>query len=135
MVCIYCGGKTSVVNSRHQKRANQVWRRRRCDNCKSIVTTVEGLDFEASISLRTASGALQPFQRDILFISVYESLRHRKTAAADAEALTATTLKALPLCFDGTQAVDRQKLVQLVADTLQRFDEAAFVQYRAFHPL
>ena len=135
MVCIYCGGKTSVVNSRHQKRANQVWRRRQCDNCKSIVTTVEGLDFAASISLKTPSGALRPFQRDILFISVYESLRHRKTAVSDAEALTATLLRSLPAYFDSSQAVARNTLVEAVARTLRRFDHAASVQYLAFHPL
>jgi transcriptional repressor NrdR len=134
MVCTYCGGKTSVVNSRHQKRANQVWRRRQCDVCRSIVTTVEGLDYAASISIRTALGALAPFQRDILFISVYDSLRHRKTAVSDAEALTATILHTLPSCFDTDRAVDRTKLVKLVGDTLQRFDKAAAVQYLAFHP-
>jgi transcriptional regulator NrdR family protein len=100
-----------------------------------VVTTVEGLDFGASMSLKTALGPLMPFQRDILFISVYESLRHRKTATSDAEALTATILKALPACFDTDKAVNRQKLVRLVADTLQRFDTAAAVQYQAYHPL
>jgi transcriptional repressor NrdR len=135
MVCTYCGGQTAVVNSRHQKRANQVWRRRRCLACNSIVTTVEGLDFTASISLKTAASVLEPFQRDILFISVYESLRHRKTAVADAEALTATILRALPTCFNKDRSVERSKLVSLVATTLQRFDKAAAVQYQAFHPL
>jgi transcriptional repressor NrdR len=134
MVCTYCGGETAVVNSRHQKRANQVWRRRRCDNCQSLVTTVEGLDYAASISIKTGAGRLQPFQRDILFISVYESLRHRKTAVADAEALTATILRNLPSTFTPDQAVDRSKLVELVKNTLQRFDQAAAVQYGAFHP-
>ena len=135
MVCTYCGGPTAVVNSRHQKRANQVWRRRRCLQCNNVVTTVEGLDYPASISFKPQTGVLQPFQRDILFISVYESLRHRKTAASDAEALTATILKSLPTCFDDNQAVDRQKLVKLVASTLQLFDKAAAVQYQAYHPL
>lgn len=135
MVCTYCGGSTSVVNSRHQKRANQVWRRRRCEQCQSVVTTVEGLDFAASISIKTAAGHLQPFQRDILFISVYDSLRHRKTAVADAEALTATVLRALPTCFNTDRSVDRAKLVKLAGDTLHRFDSAAAVQYQAFHPL
>jgi transcriptional repressor NrdR len=135
MVCTYCGGPTSVVNSRHQKRANQVWRRRRCDNCQSVVTTVEGLDYAASLSIKTGTGALRPFQRDILFISVYDSLRHRKTAVSDAEALTATILRELPRTFTAERAVDRAELIRLVVSTLQRFDKAAAVQYAAFHPL
>jgi transcriptional regulator NrdR family protein len=134
MVCTYCGGTTSVTNSRHQKRANQVWRRRRCDHCQSVVTTVEGLDYAASMSLKTASGVLRPFQRDILFISVYDSLRHRKTAVSDAEALTATILRSLPATFTTDRAVDRTKLIELVTSTLGRFDKAAAVQYGAFHP-
>jgi len=135
MVCTYCGGPTAVVNSRHQKRANQVWRRRRCLQCNNVVTTVEGLDYPASISFKPQTGVLQPFQRDILFISVYESLRHRKTAVSDAEALTATLLRSLPAYFDSSQAVARNTLVEAVARTLRRFDHAASVQYLAFHPL
>lgn len=135
MVCTYCGGPTAVVNSRHQKRANQVWRRRRCLQCNNVVTTVEGLDYPASISFKPQTGVLQPFQRDILFISVYESLRHRKTAVSDAEALTATLLRSLPAYFDSSQAVARDTLVEAVARTLRRFDHAASVQYLAFHPL
>src|SRR5690349_12838458 len=100
MVCHYCGSETNVTNSRHQKRSNRVWRRRHCQGCGTIFTTEESIDYQASVSFKTPSGALAPFQRDILFVAVLDSLRHRKTATSDATALTDTILKHLPDCAE-----------------------------------
>lgn len=134
MVCPYCHHDTQVVNSRPQKRSNRVWRRRRCTHCHTVVTTVEGLDYSASLSFKNANGSLQPFQRDILFVSVLDSVRHRKTAVDDATSLTDTVLVGLTRMQNSTGAIGRQELVQLVAQTLNRFDSAAGVHYRAYHP-
>ena len=135
MVCIYCQHDTRVINSRPQKRSNRIWRRRRCEHCKQVVTTVEELDYTASTSMKDAYGRLRPFQRDILFVSVLDSLRHRQTAVADATSLTDTLLTRLPSCMDTAGAIDRTKLVALVGQTLQRFDHVAAVHYQAFHPV
>jgi transcriptional regulator NrdR family protein len=134
MVCYYCGSTTSVTNSRPQKRANRVWRRRQCDNCKNIVTTLEAVDYTASISFRTANGALQPFSRDILFVSVLDSLRHRKSAIDDATALTDAILARLSDCMNTHGAVVRDELAISTQKTLERFDPVAGTHYKAFHP-
>lgn len=134
MVCYYCGAETSVVNSRFQKRANRVWRRRRCDSCQSTITTLESPDYAVSISFRTKTGRLEPFLRDKLFIAVFHSLEHRKTAVADATALTDTIMSGLSGCMiDG--AVDRNRLTTLATSVLKRFDTVAGVHYQAFHPV
>jgi transcriptional repressor NrdR len=132
MVCIYCGNETKVVNSRHQKKANQVWRRRKCLNCQAIFTTLEGVDTTQALRLRRDK-RYEPFSRDILLLSVYESLRHRKTAIQDATELTGTILSHLyPLITDAT--VERDVIVEVATVTLSRFDKAAATSYKAFHP-
>jgi hypothetical protein len=70
-----------------------------------------------------------------LFVAVLDSLRHRKTATSDATALTDTILKHLPDCAESDGSINRDKLVLLTAGTLSRFDNAAGVHYRAFHPV
>jgi transcriptional regulator NrdR family protein len=134
MVCYYCGGATSVTNSRFQKRSNRVWRRRRCDDCGNVITTLEALDYTVSITFKTNTGRLEPFLRDKLFVAVFRSLEHRKTAVADATALTETIMSGLNGCMTNG-AVERDRLTSLATAVLQRFDPAAGVHYQAFHPV
>lgn len=132
MVCIYCGGKTQVTNSRPQKRLNRTWRRRECSNCHALFTTEEAVELSSSLVVRPSSGSLQPFSRDKLFVSLLRALGHRETALEDAGALTATTIA--KLLHGETQAViDPADIVTVAHAALSRFDTAAAVQYRAYH--
>jgi transcriptional regulator NrdR family protein len=132
MVCIYCQADTQVVNSRLQKRANRVWRRRKCIRCGNVVSTLESLDYATSVSFKGSQGRLQPFLRDKLFMSLHASLQHRKTALEDATALTDTVLGELPkILRDGI--IERPLLISLTTEMLERFDTPAAVHYRAFH--
>lgn len=132
MVCVYCGNETKVVNSRLQKKANQVWRRRRCELCEAIFTTLEGVESSQAVRIRRNSH-LEPFSRDKLLLSIYESLRHRKTAVADATALTGTILGQVYSMIDNA-AIERDSVVEITGAVLERFDTAAATSYRAFHP-
>lgn len=131
MLCIYCSGNTQVVNSRHQKRTNQVWRRRRCVACNAIFTTNERPDLEQALSFRRDK-ALEPFSREILLLSVYDSLKHRKTAMNDAVGLTTTIISQLnPFIADAV--LERDIVVTVTGEVLNRFDPTAATIYRAFH--
>ncbi len=133
MVCIYCGGKTSVINSRHQKKANQVWRRRHCDSCQGIFTTLEQTDLPLSLLYRKNASSVEPFSRDKLFLAIHNSLKHRKTASNDATALTATVIaKLLPSIKTATLL--RSDIIKTTSDVLKRFDKTAAISYQAFHP-
>jgi transcriptional repressor NrdR len=132
MVCIYCGHDTKVSNSREQKRLNQVWRRRNCLSCGAIFTTVEAAARERAFVVKSQAKHPQPFSRDKLFISIYESLKHRSTALRDAAALTDTVIgKLLQTNVDGT--ILRADIVDLTSAILKRFDKAAAVHYAAYH--
>jgi transcriptional repressor NrdR len=134
MVCIYCGKPTSVTNSRHLNRSNQIWRRRACGACGSVFTTFESADVSSTVMVtRTGSASrLEPLSRDKLFVSLYESCRHRPTALKDAEALTATVInKALKQLQNGT--LIKQDLQKIAQQTLKHFDSNAAVHYKAYY--
>lgn len=133
MKCIYCGSDTHVTNSRHQKRLNQVWRRRKCLNCAAIFSTAEGTNTSQALSVNKKNG-LEPFSRDTLFISVYDSLRHRKTVLDDATALTSTIISTITPLADNA-SIDRDVIVTVTTTVLQRFDKPAASHYQAFHPV
>jgi transcriptional regulator NrdR family protein len=133
MVCIYCGAETSVTNSRKQIRKNDVWRRRVCDQCQATVTTIEKINLETALVV-TSQNAHERFSRDRLFISIYESCKHRNDAQRSATALTDTVIALLyPLIHDAS--ITRADIVKTTVDVLHHFDKPASVHYKAFHPV
>lgn len=133
MVCIYCSAKTSVTNSRKLKRLPGTWRRRACSECGGIITTNETIDYPTALSVQSSSGVLSSFVRDRLFLDVHDCLKHRKTAQNDATALTDSIIGKV-FAQNKAAIINRSVLVRITADTLKRFDRAAAVQYRAYHP-
>ena len=132
MVCTYCGCETQVINSRLQKRLNKVWRRRKCQGCNCVITTLEGPDFSSTLLFKSPNGHLEPFQRDKLFLSVYDALKHRKTAQQDATALTDTVIaKLLGQVHDATLL--KKDVIDTTSGVLKNFDKAAATSYVAFH--
>lgn len=132
MVCIYCGSETSVINSRPQKRVNRIWRRRQCIACTAVMTTSESIDLLKSLVVHN-NKHLKPFSRDKLFLSVYNSLMHRKTALNDASWLTDTIIsKCYPLITNSQLSTD--DIGTSALSVLKSFDKVASVHYMAFHP-
>lgn len=134
MVCIYCGSATHVANSRLQRQFNQVWRRRLCSRCRSTFTTHEKVDLANTLVVRQASGQLTPFSRDHLFISIYESIKHRAKPIVDADGITQTVVARLRAEISEA-TIDRDTIVTTVRPVLERFDKAAATMYVAYHPL
>lgn len=132
MVCIYCGSKTQVTNSRLQKRLNHTWRRRECTKCHAVFTTEETVDLGTSVVVRHPQGSVQPFSRDKLFASILRAVGHRKKPIEDAGALTATIIA--KLAHSNTKPSMEAPIIAAAAlETLRRFDTAAAVQYQAYH--
>jgi transcriptional repressor NrdR len=132
MVCINCGHDTRVINSRPQKRNNQIWRRRECQRCHTVFTTEESVRLPLSWRVKTTSGGLEPFSRDKLFVSLHKSLLHRKTALEDADALSDTVIRRLT-DRKQSRAIDKAQIIKIVQVTLTRFDRAAAVHYEVHH--
>lgn len=133
MVCIYCGSPTQVTNSRLQKRVNSVWRRRTCKECKTTFTTIEQPDLTSTLVVQRTQRHIEPFERDKLFISIYESCKHRRHALRDATALMTTAVGEI-LKANKDSVVARNTLVDIVTEMLEHFDPTAATVYRAYHP-
>ena len=135
MVCYICGGSTQVINSRPQKRTNQVWRRRACILCDSVFSTEESIDYTKSLRVQSIGNRqLEPFSRDRLLLSLHKSLGHRPIALHDASGLCATIMtKVTQRAQNGV--VSRENIIQVAMVALNRFDTLAAQHYQAFHKL
>jgi transcriptional regulator NrdR family protein len=135
MVCVYCSAPTQVVNSRHQRRNNDIWRRRKCTHCGSIFTAIESADLSGALRVAHTPQRLEPFLRDKLFVSIYDSCKHRPTALRDAGNLTQQIIARLLSTQDRPGLIHPDTIVNTSIDVLKRFDRAAATTYAAYHPL
>ena len=134
MVCIYCGSKTQVVNSRPQKTSKQTWRRRKCLNCSVIFSTIERINFSNSLVITNKNDKIEDFVKEKLLLSIYDSLRHRKDSINDSISLTDTVMSRVLINLN-TPVIDRNKLIRIVHGVLNRFDKSAAVHYLAYYPI
>lgn len=130
MVCPYCKKESSVVNSRAQKRANSVWRRRKCDSCGAIWTSVERSELH-TIWRVSKDGHLLVFRTETLLISLYEALKHRKTADIDAKYVCDTVIQ--KLSAKHVAILPTALIVKTSYDILRRYDKVAAALYNATH--
>ena len=78
MVCIYCGNKTSIVNSRLIKKSNQKWRRHKCLHCNAVFTTIENYQLSTCLLVQGANNKTEPFSVNKLFLSIYQAVESSK---------------------------------------------------------
>ena len=134
MVCIYCGHPTKVTNSRPIARLPGTWRRRECLKCVAQFTTTETADLDKSYVVIKSSKKLAPFQRDVLFISLFEALKHRGDAESSAAALTRTIIGIIIKRRRASSSrIEPSEIAETVFKTLKRFDKFAASNYLAFH--
>jgi transcriptional repressor NrdR len=131
MVCPYCSHDSQVTNSRHQKRANSVWRRRKCLGCSAIWTTSEAP--QAPTIYRVSKDQhMVVFRPETLLISLYESLRHKKTADIDAKYVFDTVMNKLQAKH--LAVIPTQLIAKTAHDVLRRYNKPASAVYKAQHP-
>lgn len=132
MVCLYCSKKLAVVNSRFQKKQNKVWRRRSCPNCGALFTTNESIDLSKVLMIKPPNGQLEPFSREKLLSSIYESCKHRKTPEMDAESLTTTIITKM-FATNTDAVVELNSIKKLATEVLTSFDKASASYYQAYY--
>lgn len=132
MVCLYCGAKTAVINSRSQKRANKIWRRRRCDHCKAVFTTVEGAELAGSLRVQPKTGPQEPFLELKLSNSLLYALQDHKQPYEAATELSQTIIQKLGTPTD--QPIQTTAISTAAAGVLRRFNKTAYLRYILDHP-
>ena len=132
MVCPYCSCDTSVVNSRLQRRSNQVWRRRQCKACRAVFTTLEAVDLPTTIIV-DSRGHSEPFLPDKLYTEVLLALQDRKDAYVAAREVTNTVIKEL-LKLPDKPLFRPEQISRAAGGVLKRLDRRAYLRYAAEHP-
>lgn len=132
MVCLYCGKKTSVTNSRLQKNSNQTWRRRKCYSCKSIVTTIEKFQLNSMLTVVKHNATYEPFSDDKLFVSILKAIEHLPTPIITARALTDTTLNSITKDKPLKPQISTKQIALHTSKVLKNFDAAASIKYLSF---
>lgn len=132
MVCIYCGKKTKVTNSRPQVRLGQTWRRRECVGCHAVFTSLEQVALTDVLRTKKRSGTLEHFERDKLFISIYRSIDHLPESIGLARELTDTVLGKLFRKKPMSPIIETRDISSITALTLKAFNAAASVRYLSF---
>jgi transcriptional regulator NrdR family protein len=98
-----------------------------------VFTSIETSDLTSALRVEN-DGILTPFSRDRLFVSIYESCRHRPTAVRDAGNLTAQVIHDLIDHQAQAGLLQRVQIVTATQRVLQTFDAAAAAVYTAYHP-
>ncbi len=132
MVCIYCGNKTKVTNSRPQIRLGQTWRRRECVRCHAVFTSLEQVALTDVLRAKKRSGTIEHFERDKLFLSIYKSVDHLPSSIGLARELTDTILGKLFRKKPMSPIIETTAISALTAPTLKAFNAAASVRYLSF---
>jgi transcriptional repressor NrdR len=132
MVCVYCGNDTGVINSRWQKRSNQVWRRRQCLTCQSVFTTHEQIELESVLSVER-NGQTQAFMPDLLLNELMMALKDRKDVYTASREVLSTIVRRL-LSLPQKPLFKPADISKTTAEVLKRFDKQAYLRYVADHP-
>lgn len=132
MICVYCGNKTKVTNSRLQKRSNQVWRRRQCVACGSVFTTHESVDLTQALIVDSGAST-KPFLPDLLFTDILLAVQDRKDCYVAAREITHTVIQKF-LKSPQKASLSPVFISKTTAEVLKRFDKRAWLRFVSEHP-
>jgi transcriptional regulator NrdR family protein len=97
-----------------------------------VFSTLEQPILSQTWSVKYPSGKITEFTREKLFLSIYESLKHRQSSIQDAKNLADTVIIRLrPIAKTGI--IDSRVIRDVVIVSLSRFDKAASTHYDSFH--
>lgn len=131
MKCVYCKGQTKVTNSRSHNNDLGVWRRRQCIACDALWTTEEKINLSTTHNIKISDSSYKPFSREVLLISIIDSLKHRKDQIEASVALTDTIISKV---LSGNSAIiSRKELIDVSTETIKAFDKTAGAVYAASH--
>lgn len=130
MKCPFCRADTTdVFNSRPTKFGNQIWRRRRCLECKESFTTYEQADL-GFLKVIKKTGKKQRYSRAKLYSGIYGAFLSIPSKENTVDAVTDTV--EAKLLDTKKREVTTGEIAQVVLTTLKHFNTAAFMRYLAY---
>lgn len=129
MKCPFCRADTTdVYNTRPTKEGTQIWRRRRCLECRESFTTYEQPDL-GFLKVIKKTGKKQRYSRAKLYTGIYGAFARINAKETTVDAVT-DTVEAKLLDLRQTE-VSSQEIARVVLVTLKHFNMTAFVRYLA----
>jgi len=134
MFCVNCfHTATRVVNSRPHKKSPSIWRRRSCESCGTIFTTLERPSLADNKKIALPGGTTDAFNLGKLIISISGAFTHApEKANYDSIWLAQTVEDTLSTQY---AVITPDDIAVVTHQTLKSFDELAAVQYAAKHGL
>ena len=134
MICIYCfHGKTTITNSRGNKKGAATWRRHACPSCGNVFTSLETPVMGDNYHIANESdGSDTPYSRARLSASLLRSFGHLSGPElyTTIDSLLDTAERNLiASAYRGTLSKD--ELGMIVYEMLKNFDPVASMQYAA----
>lgn len=130
MKCPYCRADTTdVFNTRPTRFATQIWRRRRCLECRESFTTYEAVDL-GFLKVTKKNGRRQRYSRAKLFSGIYGSFLSIPSKETTVDAVTDTV--EAKILDTKAREISSADIAQIVLTTLKHFNTAAFVRYLAY---
>lgn len=134
MFCVNCFHRTTrVTNSRPHKKSPSVWRRRSCENCGTIFTTIERPSLADNKKIALPGGATDTFNLGRLVISIASSFTHAPEKADYDSIWLAQTVE--DILSTQYAVITPDDIAVVTHQTLKSFDELAAIQYAAKHGL
>ena len=130
MKCPYCRAETTdVFNSRPTKFGTQIWRRRRCLECKESFTTYEAPDL-GFIKVIKKTGKKQRYSRAKLYSGIYGAFLSIPSKETTVDAVT-DTIEAKILDTKKNE-IPTEEIAKIVLSTLKHFNTPAFMRFLAY---
>ncbi len=82
--------------------------------------------------VKGANNHLEPFSRDKLLISIFDSIKHRNAPQNEADGLCDTVVADLISSLSGT-VIKKRLIKQVCLSVLQPFDSTAGTYYQAYY--
>lgn len=135
MNCPFCqSSQLMVVNSRPTKKNSQIWRRRKCLNCKGIFSTYEKPDLSFLIVVKT-SGKREKYSHAKLLSSIYQAVVTTKgidrgDSAKVAERLMQET--EVKIVTKKEKRIKTSQIRDIVSGELKKYNLDAALRYVAY---
>ncbi|HVE80772.1 MAG TPA: ATP cone domain-containing protein [Candidatus Dormibacteraeota bacterium] len=130
MKCPFCRAETTdVFNSRPTRFGTQIWRRRRCLECKESFTTYEAIDL-GFLKVIKKPGKKQRYSRAKLYSGIYGAFLSIPAKETTVDSVTDTVES--KILDTRLQEITSQQIAEIVLSTLKHFNTAAFLRYLSY---
>lgn len=128
MRCIYCFGKTKVLDKRESVEG-AIRRRRECKKCKKRFTTYERVDTKLMVIKK--DGRREPFNREKIKIGIEKACEKRPISQEKIDQVV-TEIEALVRSYHKPEIASKV-IGEIVIKKLKKLDKVAYIRFASVY--